>query len=250
MEVKLLENERIDDLQFEGLKIIQSTDGFCFGIDAVLLSNFCKVKKNSKLIDLGTGTGIIPILLAGKSNAKEIYAIEIQEEVADMAKRSVKLNDLEDRVKVINADLKEVTDLFEKYTFDVVTSNPPYMHSKGLINENDKKAISRHSIKCDVEDVIKAASDLLKPNGRFFMVNRPNRLVDMMYFGRKYNLEAKFIRFVHSRETKAPKLILVEYAKYAKAEAKIMDPLYIYDDENKYTKDIMEIYEKKSVEVK
>lgn len=245
--VDLLENERIDDLQFKGLKIIQNTDGFCFGIDAVLLTNFCKVKKNASVIDLGTGTGIIPILLSGKSNAKELIGLEIQEEVAEMASRSVELNGIQDRVKIVNGDLKDVEKLFLKNHFDVVTSNPPYMHPNGIINENDKKAISRHEIKCDIEDVIKAASYLLKPNGKFFMINRPLRLVDMLYFGRQYNLEPKFIRFVHSREGKAPKLILIEYVKNGKPESKIMDPLYIYNGEN-YTDEILEIYSKESVE--
>lgn len=248
MEVKLLENERIDDLQFNGLRIIQNPDWFCFGIDAVLLSNFAKVKRNAKVVDLGTGTGIIPILIAGKSSAKEIYGVEIQDEVAEMASRSVLLNNLEDRMKIINEDLNNITNVLEKNTFDVVTSNPPYMHANGVINESDKKAISRHEIKCDIEDVIRVAADLLKPNGKFFMVNRPLRLVDMMYYGRKYRLEPKFIRFVHSKAGKAPKLVLVEYVKCAKAEVKIMDPLYIYNDDNTYTEETLKIYANPSVE--
>ncbi|MDO4673016.1 MAG: methyltransferase, partial [Porphyromonadaceae bacterium] len=134
MEVRLLENERIDDLQFNGLKIIQNPEWFCFGIDAVLLSNFVKLKRNSKVVDLGTGTGIIPILLAGKSSAKEIYGVEIQKDVAEMASRSVKLNKLEDRVNIINEDLNNISEFLEKNTFDIVTSNPPYMHANGVIN--------------------------------------------------------------------------------------------------------------------
>lgn len=248
MKVELLEKERIDDLQFNGLKIIQNPEWFCFGIDAVLLSNFAKIKRNSRVVDLGTGTGIIPILLAGKSSAKEIYGIEIQKEVAEMASRSVGLNNLTDRVKIVNEDLKNISRILEKNTFDVVTSNPPYMHPNGVINESDKKAISRHEIKCDIEDVIRVASELLKPNGKFFMINRPLRLVDMMYYGRKYRLEAKYIRFIHSKVGKAPKLVLVEYVKFAKAEVKIMNPLYIYNDDNSYTEEILEIYANKSVE--
>lgn len=246
--IELLENERIDDLQFMGLKIIQNTDGFCFGIDAVLLSNFCKIKRNAKIVDLGTGTGIIPILLYGKSNAKEIIGLEIQEEVADMANRSIKMNCIEDTVKIINDDIRNIENIFEKGKYDVVTSNPPYMHANGVINVNDKKAISRHSIKCNIEDVLKGASYLLKPNGKLFMVNRPLRLVDMVYFGRKYNLEPKYIRFVYSKEGKAPKMVLMEYVKNAKSEVKILDPLYIYDENNNYTLEIEKIYSKKSVE--
>ena len=143
MEVNLLENERIDDLQFNGLRIIQNTKCFCFGIDAVLLANFTRVKKNAKLVDLGTATGIIPILLAGKSSASKIIGIEIQDEVAEMASRSVKLNQLEDRVEILNMDMKDAVGVLGKGQMDLVVSNPPYMHSNGLINENDKKVTQR-----------------------------------------------------------------------------------------------------------
>ncbi len=249
MEVELLENERIDDLQFKGMKIIQNPEWFCFGIDAVLLSNYVKCKKNARIVDLGTGTGIIPILLAGKSTAREIYGVEIQDEVADMAKKSVKLNELEGRVKIINEDLKNIVGILEKNTFDIVTSNPPYMHANGVINESDKKAISRHEIKCNIEDVIRVASELLKANGRFFMVNRPLRLVDLLYFGRKYNLEAKKIRFVHSKLGEPAKLVLVEYVKCAKAEVKIEKALCIYEENGDYTEEVLKIYGNESVEV-
>lgn len=245
--IEIFDNERIDDLQFKELKIIQNTDGFCFGIDAVLLTNFCKIKNNASVVDLGTGTGVIPILLSKKSNAKELIGLEIQKEVSDMANRSVILNGLENKVKILNGDIRDVHNLFERNKVDVVTSNPPYMHSNGIININDKKAISRHEIKCNLEDVIKAASYLLKPNGKFFMVNRPLRLVDMIYFGRKYNLEPKFIRFVHSKELKSPKLVLMEYVKNGKPESKILEPLYIYNENNEYTQEIIEIYSKENV---
>lgn len=242
------EGERLDDLQLKGLKIIQDKNGFCFGIDAVLLANFPSIKKDSIVVDLGTGTGIIPILLAGKSRAKKIYGIEIQDEVADMAKRSVILNNLEDRIQIINMDLKSITDKIDKNSVDVVTSNPPYMYSDGLINENDKKAISRHCIKCDVEDIIKVSSEILKSNGRLYMINRPNRLVDILYFGRKYKLEPKVIKFVHSKSGDAPKFVLIEFKRLAKPEVKILKPLYIYDDEGSYTDDIREIYSTQSLE--
>lgn len=245
----LKDNERIDDLQFEGLKIIQNPNGFCFGVDAVLLSNFVKVKQKHKMVDLGTGTGIIPILVAGKSRVSQIIGVEIQEEVADMAQRSVALNRLEDRIKIENVDMREICSIIGKNNFDVVTSNPPYMHSNGMINPNDKKAISRHGIMCDLEDVIKTASDLLKPNGKFFMVNRTQRLVDIIDFGRRYKLEAKQMRFIHSKAGIAPKLVLVEYVKCAKPELKILDPLYIYKDDGTYTEELLDIYANKSVEV-
>src|SRR3712207_1020 len=175
MQVVLKENERVDDLQCKGLKLIQNIKGFCFGIDAVLLANFSRVKRGAKVVDLGTGTGIIPVLIAGKSRADEIIGVEIQEEVADMARRSVLLNNLSSRISIINQDLNYVTSQIGKNSVDVVVSNPPYMHSNGLINQNDKKAISRHGIMCDLEDVFRVANDILKTNARLYMINRTLR---------------------------------------------------------------------------
>ena len=249
MEINLLENERIDDLQFKGLRIIQNSNGFCFGIDAVLLANFTRVKKNAKLVDLGTGTGIIPILLAGKSSASKSRGIEIQDEGEEMASMSVKLNQLEDRVEILNMDMKDAVGVLGKGQMDLVVSNPPYMHSNGLINENDKKAISRHGLKCDIEDVIRVASDLVKPNGKFFMVNRPNRLVDMLAIARNYKLEAKQIRFVHSRVASAPKMVLIEYVKSAKPEIRVLSPLYVYNEDGTYTDEVKTIYSNQSVDI-
>ena len=234
MEVQLKETERIDDLQLKGLKLIQDTNGFCFGIDAVLLANFAKVKKGAKVVDLGTGTGIVPILIAGKSQASKIIGVEIQEEVYEMATRSVKLNDLEERVEIVNADIKEID--------KVVTSNPPYMHMDGIKNPNDKKAISRHEVKCNLEDVIRAASRLTMPRGKFFMIHRPIRLVDILTLGRKYNMEPKQIQFIHPRAGKAPNLVLVEFMKDGKPELKILDPLYVYGEDGNYTEELKAIY--------
>ena len=249
MEVILKENERIDDLQCKGLKLIQNTKGFCFGIDAVLLANFSRVKRDARVVDLGTGTGIIPVLIAGKSRAKEIIGVEIQEDVADMAMRSVELNGLGERLSIINQDLNYVTPEIGKNSVDVVVSNPPYMHSNGLINKNDKKAISRHGIMCDLEDVFRVANDILKTNARLYMINRTLRLVDIMVYARKYNLEPKSMRFVHSRVGKAPKLVLVEFVKGGKPEVKVLEPLYVYKDNGGYTQEILDIYSKDSIEM-
>ena len=232
MEVQLKETERIDDLQLKGLKLIQDTNGFCFGIDAVLLANFAKVKKGAKVVDLGTGTGIVPILIAGKSQA----------EVYEMATRSVKLNDLEERVEIVNADIKEIDKVLEVNGYHVVTSNPPYMHMDGIKNPNDKKAISRHEVKCNLEDVIRAASRLTMPRGKFFMIHRPIRLVDILTLGRKYNMEPKQIQFIHPRAGKAPNLVLVEFMKDGKPELKILDPLYVYGEDGNYTEELKAIY--------
>jgi len=243
MEVEIKQNERIDDLQCKGLRIIQNTEGFCFGVDAVLLANFGDIKKGQRVIDLGTGTGIIPILMAGKTQAREIVGIEIQHEVAEMAKRSVLLNSLKDRVSILNEDIKNAVSVFGKESFDVVTTNPPYKHTgSGIINPEDSKAISRHEVKCTLEDVISQGSALLKNNGRFFMVHRPERVVDIVYLMRQYKLEPKRIRFVHPYPARKPNLLLIEGLKYGGAFLKFMDPLYIYDDNGEYTQEINDIY--------
>ncbi|WP_304340929.1 tRNA1(Val) (adenine(37)-N6)-methyltransferase [Metaclostridioides mangenotii] len=247
MEVELKPTERIDDLQFKGLKLIQDTEGFCFGVDAVLLANFAKVKKGSTVVDLGTGTGIVPILISGKSEAKKIIGVEIQEDVHEMATRSVRLNDLEDRVEIINGDIKDIEKTLGKNMCNVVTSNPPYMHTDGIKNPNNKKAISRHEVKCNLDDVIKAASMLLTNQGKFYMIHRPTRLVDIITIGRKYKMEPKVIRFIHPKPNKAPNLLLVEYAKCGGPDLKILDPLYVYDNDGNYTEEINSIYENEDI---
>jgi len=239
----LKEKERIDDLQCKGLKIIQDTEGFCFGMDAVLLSNYCDIKKGATVVDLGTGTGIIPLLLWAKNNIKKIHGIEIQEEVADMASRSVKMNELENSIEIHNIDLKDATEKLGVNIFDVVTSNPPYMNlGGGLINPDDKKAISRHEILTSLEDVIKTASKLLRHNGSFFMVHRPNRIVDILCFLRQYKLEPKRLRFVHPKIGHKPNLVLIKSVKASKPELKFENPLYIYNDDGTYTDEIYKIY--------
>lgn len=247
MNMQLKDSERINDLQLKGLKIIQDTNGFCFGIDAVLLANFTKIKKGAKVVDLGTGTGIIPILIAGKSEAKKIIGVEIQEDVYEMATRSVKLNSLEERVEIINDDIKSIDKVLDINGYHVVTSNPPYMHIDGIKNPNDKKAISRHEVKCNLEDVIRAASRLVMPRGKFFMIHRPTRLVDIITLGRQYKLEPKVIQFVHPRPQKAPNLVLIQFVKDGRPELKILDPLYVYGEDGNYTKELKAIYNNEDI---
>ena len=242
MDVKIKYTERIDDIQLKGLRLIQDTTGFCFGVDAVLLANFAKVKRGASVVDLGTGTGIIPILIAGKSEAKEIIGVEIQEEVYEMASRSVLLNDLQDRIKIINGDIKVIDKTLEVNKFDVVTSNPPYMHDNGIKNPNDKKAISRHEVKCNLEDVIRSASRLLKDMGKFYMIHRPTRLIEIITLARQYKLEPKQIQFIHPKQGKAPNIMLVQFTKGGRPDLKILDPLYVYDEYGNYTKEIDDIY--------
>lgn len=247
MTIKLNPGERIDDLQRNGYKIIQDPEKFCFGMDAVLLSGYATASDGARVIDLGTGTGIIPILMAAKTGAAELVGLEIQPESAEMASRSVLLNDLQDRVKIVNGDIKEADSLFEAASFDVVTSNPPYMiGGHGLKNDDSPKAIARHEILCDLEDVVKCAARLLKPRGKFYMVHRPFRLAEIIVMLREYHIEPKRMQLVHSFIDKEPSMVLIEAVRGAKPRMKIDKPLIVYESQGVYTKDILDIYGKDS----
>lgn len=239
----LKENERIDDLHRNGYVIIQDKKRFCFGIDAVLLSHFAKAKKGDVVFDIGTGTGIIPILMTAKTEAKKFFAIDIQQESVDMAKRSVALNKLDEKIEIFHLDVKNVFDVFSKNSIDVVTSNPPYMNmGGGIVNEYDSKAIARHEIFCNLDDIVKSASLLLKPNGKFYMVHRPNRLCDIICTLRKYSLEPKTIRLVAPYENKEPNMVLIESVKNSKPMLKFLPTLVVYNNQQKYTDEINKIY--------
>lgn len=236
-------NERIEDLQLKGLKIIQNTEWFCFGIDAVLLSDFAEIKKNSTVVDLGTGTGIIPLLLWGKKEPKKIIGVEIQKEVAEMAKRSVLLNNLENSIDIINIDMNHLKQVILSHSIDVVVVNPPYVEfNGGIINPESNKAISRHEISCSLEDVIRAASRLLRHKGSFFMIHRPHRLVDIFCLMREYKIEPKKIRFVHPKSGQQPSMVLIKGVKSGNSELKIKNPLFVYGEDGQYTDEIFEIY--------
>lgn len=244
--MELNENERIDDLQYKNLKIIQNKKGFCFGVDSVLLSDFAKgIKRNSTVVDIGTGTGIIGLLLCKKTELKKIYGVEIQTEVAEMARRSVELNHLEDKVEIINSDINKIFDFLQPNSIDAIVTNPPYKKvDTGVKNQDEKQMISRHEIKCTLEDIIEKSSKLLKDRGEFYMVHRAERLVDIMCILRKYRLEPKNIRFVHPKQNDKPNLILVKAIKYANEFLKIDKPLVIYEQDGKYTDEIVKIYGK------
>lgn len=244
MEIKLNQNEKIEDLQFKNLKIIQNKKGFCFGIDSILLTDFAKeIKENSKVLDLGTGTGIIATLLCEKTKLKEIIGIEKQTEVYEMAKKSIKLNKLENKFEIINEDVINLDKKFEKNTFDAIVTNPPYKKKgTGIENEEEKKIIARHETTATLEDFIKIAKALLKDKGEFYMVHRPERLVDILNIMRNYKIEPKILRFVYPNEKSEPKLILIKGIKNAKPFLKIEKNLYIYNQEGKYTKEIKKIY--------
>lgn len=242
MEFELKERERLDDLLINNLKIIQSPDKFCFGIDAVLLSGFINVKKTDRMIDLGTGNGIIPFLIYAKKGVKNITGLDIQQDVIEMARRSAEGNDISS-IEFVVGDLKEVDKRFKKQDFDVVTSNPPYIKaSHGILNCTEKKSIARHEVLCKLEDVIVAANNLLKPNGKFFMVHRALRLAEIFNILIKYRLEPKRIRFVHSKKGEVATLVLIEAVKHAGSEIIIEKPLIIYNDDGTYTEEMKKEY--------
>lgn len=242
--MELKNNERIDDLQYKGLKIIQNEKDFCFGIDAVLLSDFAKgIKKDSYVVDLCTGNGIIAILLSGKTEAKEIIGVEIQEHVAEMANRSVEMNNIQERVKIINENLTKLKDKIKAGSVDAITVNPPYKAKKsGLINERDTKTIARHEISCTLEDIIIEAARELKSSGNLYMIHKTERLVDILSLMRKYKIEPKRIRFIHPNVNEAPNLVLVEGTRSGKSFLKVEKPLYVYKENGEYTEDIKKIY--------
>ena len=242
MEIKLKENERIDDLEWKGLKIIQNKEGFCFGMDSVLLSEFAKnMKKEANVLDLGTGT--IGQFMAAK--CKKIIGVEIQAEVAEMAKRSIQLNQLENRFEIINENILNLNRIYPKQTFDVIVTNPPYKkRNTGIMNQNPKKVISRHELTADLEDFIKITRDLLKDKGEFYMVHRPERLVDILSLMRNYKIEPKIVRMVYSNQRREPKLILIKGIKNGNPFLKVEKNLYIYEENGSYTEEVLKIYHK------
>ena len=243
MIVELKEHERIDDLQRNGYQIIQNPEKFCFGMDAVLLSGFVRVKPGEAVLDLGTGTGIIPLLVEAKTQAARICAIEIQKESADMARRSVLLNHLEKKIDIVTGDLKEADQFFDAASFDVITCNPPYMIGQhGLANPNAPKAIARHEILCTLEDVVRIAAKLLRPGGHFCMVHRPFRLAEILAVMMKYKLEPKRMRLVYPYIDKDPNMVLIEGCRGGKPRMTVERPLIIFQEPNVYTEEIRDTY--------
>lgn len=237
--------ERLDDLQRNGRRIIQDPGRFCFGMDAVLLSGFAAegVKRGAKLLDLGTGTGIIPILLSARTQASHLTGLEIQKESADMAQRSVALNHLEDRVSIIQGDIKEADELFTAASFDVVTCNPPYMIGKhGLTNPEAPKAIARHEILCTFEDAAAQTAKLLRPGGSFFLVHRPFRLAEIMMTLMRHKLEPKRMRLVYPYVDREPNMVLLQAVRGGRSRLQVEKPLIIYSEPGVYTDEIYEIY--------
>lgn len=235
--------ERLDDLQIKGYKIIQNPEKFCFGMDSVLLSGFARIKPDEQVLDLGTGTGVLPLLLAAKGKGRCFHGLEIQEESVDMARRSVLYNDLSHCITIAHGDIKEASQLFGHVSFDVIITNPPYMiHAHGLRNPQDAKAIARHEVLCSLDDILRESSRILKPKGRFFMVHRPFRMVDIFEKMSTYGIEPKRIRLVHPEMEKEPNMILIEGLRGGNRQLTVEAPLVISKKGGEYTKELKEIY--------
>ena len=243
MQIILKENERLDDLQRNGFQIIQNPEKFCFGMDAVLLSGFARAKEGDKVLDLGTGTGIIPILMAAKNPDCQLIGLEIQEESADMASRSVALNDLTERIRIVTGDIKEADRIFPAASFDVITCNPPYMIGQhGLKNPDEPKAIARHEMLCTLEDVLRVSAKLLRPGGHFYMVHRPFRLAEIMEGMVRYKIEPKRMQLVYPFVDKQPNMVLIEGSRGGKSRMEVEKPLIVYKKPGVYTDEIYDIY--------
>ena len=246
----LREGERLDDLQINGLKIIQDKDKFCFGIDAVLLSGYAVARKGETVLDIGTGTGVIPILMTAKTEAAHFTGLEIQEGSAELAKRSVELNGLSGLVEIICGDIRNCSKILPSNSFNVITCNPPYMINKhGLISGSFEKAAARHELLCTFEDIARESERILKVKGRMYLIHRPFRLADVFESLRKHRLEPKRMRLVQSYIDKEPSMVLIEAVKGAKARLKVEKPLIIYKALNVYTQEVYEIYGKRGLNV-
>lgn len=239
----VLPHERVDDLQRNGYGIIQDPGRFCFGMDAVLLSGFAKVKEGEWVVDLGTGTGIIPILLEAKTAGAHFTGLEIQPESADMARRSVEYNGIGDRVSIVTGDIKEASRIFGAASVDVVTTNPPYMIGQhGMVNDADAKTIARHEVLCTLDDILRESARLLKPQGRFYMVHRPFRLAEIFCKMVEYHIEPKRMQLVYPYVDKEPNMVLIEGMRGGKSRITVEKPLIVYREPGKYTDEIYDIY--------
>ena len=241
----LKDTERLDDLECRGYRIIQDPSGFCFGMDAVLLSAFVRCGPDAKCLDLGTGNGVIPLLMCGKDKGSSFCGLEILEDYADRARRSVRLNGLEDRIRISTGDLKEAEKFYPAASFDVVTCNPPYMLADhGIISENHDKMAARHELFCTLEDVVRAAAVMLAPKGQFFMVHRPFRLTDILTLMRRYSLEPKELQMVQPFADKEPNLVLVRGARGGRPGMKVRETLTVYESPGNYTREVLRMYGK------
>jgi len=243
MDIMLKENERLDELHRNGYYIIQDSKRFCFGMDAVLLSGYAKAKPGEKVLDIGTGTGIIPILMEAKTKGEHFTGLEIQPESADMARRSVAYNHLEHKIDIVTGDIKDASNLFAASSFDVITTNPPYMiNEHGLKSDNDAKAIARGEVMCTLDDILRESTRLLKNGGRFYMVHRPFRLAEILHDMVEYGLEPKTMKLVYPFVDKEPNMVLISGLKGGHSRITVEKPLIVYKEPGIYTDEIYDIY--------
>ena len=243
MDVTIKAHERVDDLQYKGLRLIQDPNGFCFGIDAVLLANYAKACSGDTVIDMCTGSGVIPILMSGKTDATKLIGVEIVKDSAERASRSVDLNDLAGRVEILNEDIRKLPEFYRKGSVDVITCNPPYMiENHGIQNEADDMTIARHEVMCTLEDVVSTAAALLKTGGNFYMIHRPFRLTEIMVTLSKYKLEPKRMRLVYPYVDKEPSMVLIEAKRDAKSRITVEKPLIVYERPGEYTEECLRFY--------
>ena len=244
MTINLKPEERLDDLQIKGYHIIQHPGKFCFGMDSSLLSSFVRVKPEEKILDLGTGTGVLPILLAAKTKGKHFTGLEIQEESADMAQRSVVYNQLEDRIQIVTGDIKEAASIFGSVSFDVIVTNPPYMIGEhGIQNEKDAKTIARHEVLCTLDDILRESAKILPFKGRFYMVHRPFRLAEILSKMVQYKIEPKRMRLVYPYIDKEPNMVMIEGFRGGNSRMTIEKPLIVYRQDGSYTQEVLELYQ-------
>lgn len=242
-EALVYEGERLDDLQIKGYHIIQSPGRFCFGMDASLLSSFAEVRKGERALDLGTGTGILPILLEAKCDGKSYTGLEIQEESADMARRSVAYNGLREKVDIVTGDIKEAADIFGAASFEVITVNPPYMiGNHGIKGDKEALYIARHEILCTLDDILRESAKILKENGRLYMVHRPFRLPEIFVKMCAHRIEPKRMRLVYPYVDKEPNMVLIEGRKGGNPRLTAEPPLIVYEEKGRYTKEVLELY--------
>ena len=224
------DGERLDDLQLGGLEIIQDPNKFCFGVDAVFLSDFARVKPGETVLDMGTGNGIIPLLLSAKTQGRKFTGLEIQQDTAEMARRSVLHNHLEDRIEIVTGDIKEAAEIFKPAFFDVITINPPYMLADhGLRNPDSARAVARHEVLCSLDDILRESMRLLQDKGRFYMIHRPFRLTEIMIKMNHYKIEPKRIQFIYPYIDREPAMMLIEGVRGAKPRVTVEPPIIIYD---------------------
>ena len=243
MTISLKDNERVDELQRNGYRIIQNPEKFCFGMDAVLLTGFARARQEDRLLDLGTGTGIIPLLMEAKYHCAHLTGLEIQPESADMAARSVELNGLTDKIDIVTGDIKEADNIFQSASFDCITCNPPYMIGRhGIVNPDAPKAVARHELLCTFEDVAAQTGKLLKPGGHFFLVHRPFRLAEIMTTLVRFQLEPKRMQLVYPYVDKEPNMVLIEAVRGGRSRMNVEKPLIVYREPGVYMPEIYEIY--------